>query len=367
MTNILHLIDTTGPGGAETVFVNLLAGLDRRKFNHIVVLRGEGWVADQVRGVGIEPIIIDSKGSFNVRYVLTLVKLVRSHGVRLIHSHLLGSNVYGAIAALLSRTPLVATFHGNVDVAARERFLATKFRLINSGASSIVCVSQQLMADLTARGTLSSQKLRLIYNGVDADGFLHSGLTGLREELGLAPEARIILSIGNIRPAKGYGDLIKAAALLVRRDPSYHFVIVGHPKEPLASQLVEQARDLVVEANVHFLGFRENVGELLSQADVFLLPSISEGFSISTVEAMMAGVPVLATRSGGPEEILENDVSGLLVPVANPQAIMDSVLRLQDPCLSNQLVKAAREAAAQRFSLGSMLSSYCSVYQELLV
>jgi len=367
MTNILHLIDTTGPGGAETVFVKLLGGLDRRKFSHIVVLRGEGWVADQVRELGIEPIIIDSKGSFNIRYVLTLVRLARSHGVKLIHSHLLGSNVYGAITALLCRTPLVATFHGNVDVSARERFVAAKFWLINIGASAIVCVSRRLMTDLSARGTLSSQKLRLIYNGVDADNFPRPGPVGLREELSLAPEARVILSIGNIRPAKGYGDLIKAAALLVRKEPSYQFVIVGHPKEPLASQLLEQARQLEVEGNVHFLGFRANVGELLSQADIFLLPSISEGFSISTVEAMMAGVPVLATRSGGPEEILENDISGLLVPVADPQAIMDSILRLQDQCISDRLVKAAREVATQRFSLGGMLASYGSLYQELLV
>lgn len=366
MTNILHLIDTTGPGGAETVFIDLLRELDPSKYHHTVVLRGEGWVADQVRGLGIEPLILNSKGSFNFRYVLSLCKLIRAAGIDLIHSHLLGSNVYGAMAALLCRRPLIATFHGSVDVASGERFLAAKFGLINLGANAIIGVSRKLMKDLGSRSSLSPGKQHLIYNGVDENRFSGESPSTLRSELGLREEDTLILSVGNIRPAKGYTHLVEAAARLVQKDASYQFVVVGHEKQPLAGELRDKAKALGVQNNLHFLGFRDDVSELMGQADVYLLPSISEGFSISTVEAMMAGVPVLATKSGGPEEILESGVSGLLVPVADPDAIVEGIGRLRDQAFASRLREAARKSARERFSMRAMIQSYESLYQELL-
>lgn len=363
---VLHLIDTTGPGGAETVFVNLLRELQRTDFHNLVVLRGEGWVADQVRKLGITPRFIDSKGSFNTGYIRSLRRLVISEHVDLIHAHLLGSNVYGALLAILCQKPMIATFHGAVDVAAGERFLRAKFAIIGWGASAIVCVSGRLQTELAERSPLPTRKLRLIYNGVDPEVFHESPASGLREELALPPGARIVVSIGNIRPAKGYEHLVDAAITMARKDPLTHFVVVGHQRADLFDKLTEQLARAPEKPNVHWLGFREDVVDILRQADVFLLPSISEGFSISTVEAMMARVPIIATRSGGPEEILVDGSTGLLIPTGNPGAIVDALDHLNDHQLGNRLAENALAESLARFGLSGMLQNYKELYQRFI-
>lgn len=366
MKTILHLIDTTGPGGAETVFVNLLKELEKTEFRNVVVLRGPGWVSDQVKNLGIQPVFLDSKGSFNLKYLSRLRELVVKESIDLIHSHLMGSNVYGALLAIVVRRPMVATFHGAVDVAAGERFLRAKFAIIGWGAASIVCVSKRLQEELSQRSPLPAAKLRLIYNGVDPSTFERGHATGLKEELALSAQARIVLSIGNIRPAKGYEYLVDAAVQMASCEPDIHFVVVGHPRESLLKDLKEKISRAEIVPNIHWLGFREDVAGLLEQADIFLLPSTSEGFSISTVEAMMAGVPVIATRSGGPEEILSHEYTGLLVPVRSPEAIVEAIERISEPGFKSQLVENARLDALRRFSLSSMLNSYKELYNRLL-
>lgn len=364
--HILHLIDTTGPGGAETVFTTLLRSLDSDRYRHTVVLRGEGWVADTVRAIGIEPLMIDSKGSFNIGYIATLVGLIRRQRISLVHAHLLGSNVYGALAAFVCRVPMIATFHGGVDVASNERFLATKFRLINMGANAIVCVSRRLQDELGSRSPLATKKLRLIYNGVDPDKFRPQKSAALKTELGLPADARLVISIGNIRPAKGYPYLVDAVPGVVARNPQVHFIVVGHQRKDLFAGLEARVKETGMESNIHFLGFRSDVQDILCQADAFLLPSTSEGFSISTVEAMMAGVPVIATRSGGPEEILDHEETGLLIPTADSGAIRDAVLRVIQGELPTDMTTKARNKAGNTFSVKAMLHGYQSLYQEFV-
>ncbi|ROQ46668.1 glycosyltransferase involved in cell wall biosynthesis [Marinobacter sp. 3-2] len=366
MKTVLHLIDTTGPGGAETVFINLLKKMQVSRLNNVVVLRGKGWVSERVMELGIQPVFLDSKGSFNFSYISELRRLVRERRVDLIHAHLLGSNVYGAMVALICRKPMIATFHGAVDVAASERFLKAKFAIVGLGASAIVCVSKRLQDELRHRSSLPDKKLRLIYNGVDPDLFFRSQASGLRYELGLPPHATIVVSVGNIRPAKGYEYLVEAAVALAERDPLVHFVVVGHQREELFAKLSHQIAQADNYPNIHWLGFRDDVVNILRQADIFLLPSVSEGFSISTVEAMMASIPIVATRSGGPEEILRDTETGLLVPVRDPGAIVSAIARLSDQGLRAQLGQDARNDALRRFSLTSMQSAYYELYQCLI-
>ncbi|WP_228739306.1 glycosyltransferase family 4 protein [Marinobacter arenosus] len=362
----MHLIDTTGPGGAETVFIDLLRALEQTELRNVVVLRGEGWVADKVRSIGITPHFIDSKGSFNLGYIRALRHLITSEQIGLIHAHLLGSNVYGAMLALICRKPMIATFHGAVDVADGERFLKAKFFLIGLGASRIVCVSKRLEKELTAKSNLPARKLKLIYNGVDHLPFLGESRVDLRQELGLRPETTLVVSIGNIRPAKGYEYLVNASILMAESDPDIHFVVVGHQRKGLFEELTRQISTAPHEPNIHWLGFREDVADILRQADIFLLPSVSEGFSISTVEAMMAGVPVIATRSGGPEEIIDDGKTGFLIPIRDPAAIVSAIKKLTATEIRKAVVPSARSIAGQKFGLATMLKEYRGLYQQLI-
>lgn len=144
MIKVLHAIDTTGLGGAETVFVSLVKGLDAEKFKSIAAIRGSGWVYDSLRISGVEPIFVKSKGGYNFQYLEELVRIVKEHEIDIIQSHLLGSNLYCSIAGLVCRVPVISTIHGFVDVAESEKLMWLKSKLINMGSKKIVFVSDRL-------------------------------------------------------------------------------------------------------------------------------------------------------------------------------------------------------------------------------
>jgi glycosyltransferase involved in cell wall biosynthesis len=204
MKTILHVIDTTGPGGAETVFIDLATGLPEDKYRSVVVIRGKGWVYEELCRRGLEPVLLDAKGSFNWRYLYQLCRLIHRERVDLVQSHLLGSNVYCSLAGLLTHTPVVATFHGPVDIGAQERFKWFKSGAINVGVHSIIAVTDSLREDIVSRTQLNPDKIRVIYNGIDTARFQCPRSSALRQKYNWADNDIIIGSLGNIRPAKGY-------------------------------------------------------------------------------------------------------------------------------------------------------------------
>lgn len=367
MKTILHIIDTTGPGGAETVFIDLISHLPTQKYRSIVVIRGKGWVYEELNRRGIEPMLLDAKGSFNWRYLKKLISLIHQQKVDLIQSHLLGSNIYTSLAGFITRTPVVATFHGMVDVSQLERFSKLKFAVVNLGASAIVAVSESLREDIIQRTTLRVSKICVIYNGINTADFKPEKTDDLRQQYGWSKNEVIVGSLGNIRPAKAYDVLLQAAALLKNTGISFRFVIAGHYKGGLYQRLVELKNTLELDDRVFFLGFNDNPAVFLSNLDLFLLSSSSEGFSIATIQAMASGIPVVATSSGGPQEIITDGKTGCLVAPDTPQAIADAVLKLaRDKELSKRLAFSGQKHVASTFDIRSMVSAYQDIYQQYL-
>jgi glycosyltransferase involved in cell wall biosynthesis len=363
---VLHLIDTTGPGGAETVFIQLAEAMGKRGYRSVVVIRGPGWVQQELQRRGIDPIVLESKGSFNVKFLWALVSLVKKENIALIHSHLLGSNVYAAITGLIARVPVVATYHGMVDVSPNERFRRTKHQLMRWGISHYVAVSNGLMSNIREQGLLSPEKTTIVYNGIDTSKYARNKDQSIRESLNLPAGAILVGSLGNVRKAKAYDVLVSAAAQVVARSPEVHFIIAGDKKPSIMKALNEQIEKLNIAANIHFLGFQQDCAAMLAQMDIFLLSSTSEGFSISTIEAMATGLPVLVTRCGGPEEIVEHNRTGWMVEVNNAEAIAEGFrVLLKDAKLCERLAQAGKQHAVGKFGLQNMLSSYDKIYQEL--
>jgi len=363
MKTILHVIDTTGPGGAETIFIDLATRLPGDQYRSIVLLRGKGWVYDELCRRGIEPLLMDAKGSFNWRFLSGLVRLIRREGVDLVQSHLLGSNVYCSLAGLITRKPVVATFHGAVDIGAKERFEVIKYGAINTGARCIIVVSDNLRSEILDSTSLKPEKIKLIYNGINTADFQRPRSRALRDEHGWADDEIIIGSLGNVRPAKGYEFLLRAAALLAGSPRSYRFVIAGQGKGRLYDGLLQLRDELGLQDRVLFSGFVDNPAEYLSSLDMFLLTSVSEGFSIATIQAMAASLPVIATRSGGPEEIITHGENGWLVEKENPQLMADAIDFLcADSRLILALAQQARTHVVDTFDLGVMLAGYEKVY-----
>jgi glycosyltransferase involved in cell wall biosynthesis len=365
---VLQLIETGGPGGAETVFVTLADGL--RALGHDVrcVVGAGNWLPAEARARGLSTEILRTTGSFDLALLRALVHRLRAERIDIVHAHLFDGAFYAALAARLAGVPCVVTLHGQVDMVRGGWRARIKQRLFARAVSCVVTVSASLGRTVRTRLPMSDERFRVIPNGV-ARRPMPPQLRGTCDDAAhRAPGPARLVAIGNIRRPKDYPLLLDAVSRL-RHARGVHLDVVGQPdSEGLFDALRQQAVDLGISEYVTFHGFVADPTGLLVQADCFVLSSSEEGFSLATIEAMLAGVPVVATRSGGPEEILRDGITGLLVPTRNAAALAGAMQRvLDDTALAARLAQAAAVEAADRYSVTTMVGSYLRVYEELLV
>lgn len=365
MIRVLHIIDTGGPGGAETVFLHAATRLDPAQFSSVAVVGGPGWLAAQLRSHAIEPHIVPAKGALNVRYLLALLRLARRSRVDVILAHLYGSAVYASMVGTLLSIPVVSVLHGQTDVPHSERFAAVKAAIVRKGCPEVIFVSEHLKEHLRPRLGLPPAQCAVIPNGVDTRVFRPSRDFSLRTELGLADDTVLIGAIGNVRKPKAYDVLLRAMRTLVAHPRRFHLVIAGDCANALGAQLEQLKRELGIERHVTFLGLRPDVSRVLNNLDAFVLSSQTEGFSIACIEAMACGVPVIATRSGGPEQILQ-DQAGLLVPTADPEALAIAVERvISSKELAAGLIERALKRVHEQYSLATMVARYQTLLERV--
>ncbi len=367
MINILHSIDTSGPGGAETVYFNILVGLDRTRFRSLPVISAKGWLYDRLREQELDPVIIDAHGSFNLSYLWQLIRIIRKKNIDLIHSHLFGSNVYCCLAGLLTSTPVISTFHGFVDIADTGKATRAKIAVINKGAKKIVFVSQQLKKCFTENFSITPSLTEVIYNGVDTEKFKPGKNHRLKKKISLENDSILVGSIGNIRPAKNYDLLLRAAAEVKKQRQDIKFVIAGQGSGELYQKLLNLQDRLDLKDTVFFLGFKEDTLQVLHGIDIFLLCSTSEGFSISLIEAMACGLPVIATKCGGPEEIISSGQEGILLEEQSPLSMANSILALSISSIRRKnFEEHALSCVTQRFNNSTVISRYSELYETIV-
>ncbi len=363
MINILHTIDTAGPGGAETVFLNLVKGLERDNVNSTVAIPGKGWVYDELVINGFNPIFLSSSGSFSFRYLFQIIIIIKRYRINLIQSHLIGSNVYCSLAGMLCRVPVISTFHGFVDMDKGDKLFKMRFFIINQGSKKIVFVSERLKEYFIKEYNILPDKAITIYNGIDLQAYQKGKEYILRKELGLDSGHILIGSIGNIREAKGYDYLLKAAAIVIKKHPNSRFVIAGEGSGPLFNKLLELRTALALDEKVYFLGFRNDVPDVLNSLYVFVLPSTSEGFSIVTLEAMACKIPIVVTKSGGPEEVM-SDTCGLLVTSCNEKELADAIIKVvENDTMKKEFTRNAYNIINKKFNLNVMIDEYAKIYK----
>ncbi len=365
--SILHAIDTTGPGGAETVFLDLAQYLTLDGYKNIAIIKGAGWVEDQLKSRGVTYYVVNPASMSAFSYYSSLYKILKKHNVKLIQAHLLGSTLTYSLLSLLLRIPLIATLHGRVDVNPNEKWIFIKNKIMRLGVNKLVAVSRDLAAYIAHRGLFDVTNIATIYNGVDTKKYQKTNSHDIRKHLNLDERAVLIGSVGNVRPAKAYNVLVDAAKKVTDLESNVHFVIAGHQKPDLMNALNQQLDALDLRGRVHFIGFQPDSAAFLGQMDLFVLSSSSEGFSIATIEAMATELPVVATRCGGPEEILEHGKTGLLVAVNNPQALADALLTLlKNLSLQQHLAQQGRQHAIATFSMETLLNQYRVIYLDTM-
>jgi glycosyltransferase involved in cell wall biosynthesis len=364
-TSVLHLIDTGGPGGAETVFAQLAQRIVIAGLRPVTVVPRDAWLAGSLRSRGLEPLVINSRGSFNMRYVGALLRLTRQRRVRLIHTHLLGSAVYGALIGLVRRVPVIAVLHGPTDLRAPGRMAFLKRWLLKRGCSVVVAVSTSTR-DALAEFGVRRERVTLIRNGVDTEAYTPGHAEDLRRELGLTSEDLLVGAVGNIRAPKAYEVLLHAAKTVLERCPRAFFVVVGEGNEASLRPLLQLCETLDIGGRVKFVGFRKTEAALFRNFDVFVSSSRSEGLSLAFLEAMATGRPIVATRSGGPQEAVVPGDSGILVPIEDPPALAAALLDvLSDAGLRARVGAAARSHVVANFSLDATVREYEALYRRL--
>ena len=366
MISILHVIDTGGPGGAETVFLHCATQLDRAKFSSTAVVGSDNWLASRVRESGLDPLIAPARGSFNVRYLRQLAAIAGRVKADLICAHLYGSAVYASLLGTARSIPVVSVFHGGADISAGDRFTSIKAAIVRNGSRKVVFVSESLREELKAPLKIPPARSVIIPNGVDTTAFRRGRDDSIRSALRLPPDAILVGAVGNVRPAKAYDNLMRAARALADRSDRFYFVVAGQHDGPLADELMRLRSRLGLESRFFFVGLRSDIQTVLHNLDVFVLSSRSEGFSIACVEAMACEVPVVATRCGGPEEILGQDC-GVLVTPDNAGELANAIFRVsQQPELAMSLTRAALKRAREEYSLDAMLSKYEALYESVM-
>ena len=360
---IAQLIESDGPGGAERMLAQLAGELQSAGCPTIAFLPagGEGWLDQELAagGVGVEHFRI-TRG-LSPRLARELAAAIRRHGIDLIHSHDFTMAFYGAWAARRAGIPHVITMHGGGYYAGRwRRRVALRAAVALSGGA--VAVSRRLAGQLRRDLWVSARRVTTIANGIR---YTPAAASTLRAELTLSPEDRLIVAVGNLYPVKGHRYLLEAIALLTPQRPHLHLAIAGRGE--LAAALEQRAQALGLGARLHLLGLRSDVANVLAGADIFALPSLSEGLPLALLEAMHAGRPIVASNVGDIPVALASGAAGVLVEPGNPARLADAIHRLLTSDLEAQrLGKSAQARAAAEYSLPRMVAGYAELYARRL-
>lgn len=358
-TAVALMIESDGPGGAERMLLHLAEGLRERGHDICPILpaNGCGWLAGEFRKAGFEPEVFRLRRAIDPGCVRGLGEVFRRRGVDVVHSHEFTMAFYGAAAARLSRLPHVITMHGGTGFAERwRRRAALRWAFRRSDAA--VTVSRSSRTSLAEALGISEAALDVVPNGI---AFAAGDRTAARARLGLEEDETLILAVGNLYPVKGHAVLLRALAAMNGAAGRWRVAVAGRGAEE--EGLRSYAEGAGIASRVELLGYRADVPELLAAADVYVMPSLSEGLPLALVEAMFAGKPVIASRVGGIPEVVEHGETGLLVPPRDPDALAEALrCLLVDPSRARALGEAAREAARSRYGLGPMTDAYRRLY-----
>ncbi len=364
---VLVGLESSGPGGAENMVVSLAEGLTAVGFDAIIVTDRTGWMTERSAAVGIPFWIETQRPGIDWRWVFRLARRMRRESIEVFHSHEFSMNVFGGAAAWLAGVPHVATIHGRHYVADASRRISA-YRLLRRVGVPVVAVSDDLRAYLAESFGLDRDALDLIRNGIrlpqtpPADSDQRAQLRqNARVGLGLPTSGQLLVCVGNLYPIKDHATLLRALYWL----PDARVAIAGRGDEE--ENLRALAEELEVTERVHLLGLRNDVDAILTAADIFVQPSRSEGLPLAVLEAMGHGVPVVATKVGGIPEAIEHEVSGLLVPPGDPEALTNALAQLIEcPEYAESLARTARARVEAEFSVGAMVEKYADLYARVM-
>jgi L-malate glycosyltransferase len=361
-TRLLLVVDSLEVGGAERQVVDLAVALQRAGYGVMVACSVAGDLSRTLEeaGVPVRPLLERlAKRRLSLGYAWRLRRLLRKERFDLVHAHIYASVVAAAIAILRTNVPLVITEHTEASWQNwRARWVS---RWVYRRVERIIAVSTPIRRRLIERDAVHPELITVIPNTV-ASASEPPANAPLPTELRERP---LVGVVARLQPEKGVANFLKAAVHVAQQFPQAYFVVAGDG--PLRQELAALAEDLGLRERIHFLGFRSDASALMKSLDVLVVPSVTEGSPLVTLEAMAAGVPVVASAVGGIPDQIRHDKEGLLIPPGDTEAIGDALLALlRDPDRARRLGEAGRRRVASRFSHALMVQQIEGVYRGVL-
>ena len=365
MNRILLLIKGLGRGGAEQLLLSAAPHVDRERFEYEVayLLPWKNALVGSLENAGMPVHCLD--GARGLGWFTRLRKLVRGRGIELVHTH----SPLPAVGARLSvpaHVRLVYTEHNVWDRYHQATYWANV--LTFSRSDHVFAVSKQVRESIRYPRWLRGRRMppvETLYHGLDPDAIsAWNGADGIRKDLGIPDDAPVVGTVANFKAPKGHAHLLQAALRVREAVPEVRFVLVG--TGPLENEMRKRGKEMGLNRNVVFAGFREDASRVADTFDVFCLPSTYEGLSIALLEAMSLGKPVVVTAVGGLPEVVTEGKDGYLVPPGDPSALADRLITLlRDRELRLRMGRSARERAGD-FDIRNAVRRIEAVYSDVL-
>jgi len=356
-------------GGNTAMVLALSQGLIAKGFRvELAAHPGQPYIEPfQQVGITVHEIGIGGKGDFLAP--IKLANLIKKRNINIVHSHTRPADLAAVFAGILTHKPTVITQHGNINLdrktlKRRHNVFSFGYNLVLRKATRIAAVCEATQIELTRFCHVSPENIRVIYNGI-ADKACSEGRSreNIRTELGIAPDVIIGLITGAIH-WKGHDVLAQVVAKLRMEFPNV--IVLAAGTGPREAELREQISRLAIGDHFRMLGFRKDIPDLLAAADLFILPSQSEAFPVSILEAMRAGLPIVASNIGGIPEQVEDGISGLLVNPGSVDELADALGRLIANSELRRRMGENGRMKAREFTLERMVDGYISLYDQVL-
>lgn len=362
---ILHISDSMNMGGPENGLVNIINRLDSNKYSHVICcIREIGTMASRITSTNTELISLNNaKRDYLMPFKLS--KVIRRNNPDIIHTRNWGT-IDGVLGAILAGyDSIIHGEHGREwNDTQGLNWKRNHFRkLLSRKIYKFIAVSEEIKRWLIDTVGISEHRVIRIFNGVDTKKFEPPESKGIsKARMGFDPDQFLIGTVGRLERVKNYDMFLNSLGGLGNILPNCKAVFVGDGPDMESLKIIASSRNL----NVDFIGVKDNIADYLQAFDVFINTSVIEGIANVILEAMAAGLPVLATNVGGNPELVENGITGYLIPLNDHCTLADRInTYFNNRQLRENHGKSARIKCERQFSLDQMVVNYDRLYSQL--